>query len=231
MNRSHTFFWCFHCWLWASKCRFGRNQPRNLLPELHFIKKLTRNKNNNFLHPQKYINIFFASPIRVHEFITKRNKNENKKIAVNLCTFLNPNSTVLNLTKKLQNFDENTYGGVPCRSNSMLKTLIRQIHFKGDQHRRFLRNFPKLIRAVSFHFLLTDSNLDEKNLHFYKSKTAFLENAIEKNHVHSLSETTKNLPSLLYKLLIINHMSLNIAVHSIQVYYCLRSEAVTRGVL
>ena len=22
-NRFHTFFWCFHCWLWTSKCRQG----------------------------------------------------------------------------------------------------------------------------------------------------------------------------------------------------------------
>ena len=51
------------------------------------------------------------------------------------------------------------------------------------------------------------------------------------NHVYSLSETTKNLPSLLYKLLIINHMSLNVPVYSIQVYYYLILEAATTGVL
>ena len=44
-------------------------------------------------------------------------------------------------------------------------------------------------------------------------------------------EPTKNLPSLLYKLLIINHMSLNVPVYSIQVYYYLILEAATTGVL
>ena len=93
--------WCFHCWLWVSKCQLGRNQTRNLLPVLHIIKKSTKNKKVIFyiiyLPIYKiYKYIFFASPIRVQEFI---NKNENKKIAVNSCTFLNPNSAVLNLTK------------------------------------------------------------------------------------------------------------------------------------
>ena len=23
-NRSPTFFWCFHCWIWTSKCRLGK---------------------------------------------------------------------------------------------------------------------------------------------------------------------------------------------------------------
>ena len=73
MNRSRTFFWCFHCWLWLSKCQLGRNQTRNLLPVLHFIKKSTRNKKVIFyiIYLSIYkIYIFFASPIRVQEFIS-----------------------------------------------------------------------------------------------------------------------------------------------------------------
>ena len=23
LNRFHTLFWCFHCWLWTNKCRLG----------------------------------------------------------------------------------------------------------------------------------------------------------------------------------------------------------------
>ena len=23
LNRFHTFFWCFHCWFWTSKCQWG----------------------------------------------------------------------------------------------------------------------------------------------------------------------------------------------------------------
>ena len=26
LNRFHTLFWCFHCWLWTSKCRLGSSQ-------------------------------------------------------------------------------------------------------------------------------------------------------------------------------------------------------------
>ena len=75
MNRSRTFFWCFHYWLWLSKCQLGRNQTRNLLPVLHFIKKSTRNKKVIFyiiyLSIYKiYKYIFFASPVRVQEFIS-----------------------------------------------------------------------------------------------------------------------------------------------------------------
>ena len=27
LNRFHTVFWCFHCWLWTRKCRLGTTQP------------------------------------------------------------------------------------------------------------------------------------------------------------------------------------------------------------
>ena len=37
LNRFHTLFWCFHCWLWTSKCPLGRSctvtsvKPDNLV--------------------------------------------------------------------------------------------------------------------------------------------------------------------------------------------------------
>ena len=96
---------CFHCWLWTSKCRLGRNQTRTLLPVLHFIKKSTRNKKIIlYIQKCKCKHIFFASQMRAQEFITHRNKNENKKTAIDPCTFSNPNLSVIwqywALTKK-----------------------------------------------------------------------------------------------------------------------------------
>ena len=26
LNRFHTLFWCFHCWLWTNKCRLGSSE-------------------------------------------------------------------------------------------------------------------------------------------------------------------------------------------------------------
>ena len=49
------------------------------------------------LYIQKYKckHIFYASQIRAQEFITHRNKNENKKIAIDSCTFSNPNLSLI----------------------------------------------------------------------------------------------------------------------------------------
>ena len=35
LNRFHTLFWCFHCWLWASKCCPGRT-----LSNIHCVKSV-----------------------------------------------------------------------------------------------------------------------------------------------------------------------------------------------
>ena len=48
LNRFHTLFWCFHCWLWTSKCRLGPSQKvssRNFWGTVDFFPKQYFNLN------------------------------------------------------------------------------------------------------------------------------------------------------------------------------------------
>ena len=48
LNRFHTLFWCFHCWLWTSKCRLGSSQKvssRNFWGTVDFFPKQYFNLN------------------------------------------------------------------------------------------------------------------------------------------------------------------------------------------
>ena len=48
LNRFHTLFWCFHCWLWTSKCRLGSSQKvssRNFWVTVDFFPKQYFNLN------------------------------------------------------------------------------------------------------------------------------------------------------------------------------------------
>ena len=49
LNRFHTLFWCFHCWLWLSKCRLGSG---NTFRNLSYIYDCFRENNSwlNFYH-------------------------------------------------------------------------------------------------------------------------------------------------------------------------------------
>ena len=55
LNRFHTLFWCFYCWLWKSKCRLGKtmiNFSELKIKTLHHLAStlpLTLNNNLQYL--------------------------------------------------------------------------------------------------------------------------------------------------------------------------------------
>ena len=41
LNKFHTLFWCFHCWLWTSKCRLVRKLALKITLIIHYTSRFT----------------------------------------------------------------------------------------------------------------------------------------------------------------------------------------------
>ena len=72
LNRFHTLFWCFHCWLWTNKCRLGEipehdryYENARTYPRAYFmsIKNESLDMNNIPCWTKERVNIL--SPTRV----------------------------------------------------------------------------------------------------------------------------------------------------------------------
>ena len=53
LERFHILFWCFHCWLWMSTCRLGR-EVLSFLKKVSFIKSKIKMMNSYNMKEEKW---------------------------------------------------------------------------------------------------------------------------------------------------------------------------------
>ena len=82
LNLFHTFFWCFHCWLWTSKCRLGYESYHIRIFLVHTCTKNIRELSSvTFLlvHIIQFLS-FTETRVSLKNFIWKLYLTNNERI-------------------------------------------------------------------------------------------------------------------------------------------------------